>query len=74
MVHLFTTSSCLVFVLGKSQRRIFVTASKVSFSKESDMYLFKIYVTVTYLTCAHMEACYLCCLCCFVPGSSMSLL
>lgn len=54
---------------------MFVTASKVSFSKESDMYPFKIYVTVTDLTCAHMEACYLCCLCCgFVPCFSMSLL
>lgn len=32
------------------------------------MYPFKIYVSVTNLTCAHMEACYLCCLCWgFVP-------
>lgn len=63
VVHLFTISSCLVVVLRKSQRRIFVTASKVSFSKESDMYPFEIYVTVMNFTCAHMEACYLCCLC-----------
>lgn len=75
MVHLFTISSCLVFVLWKSQRGIFVTASKVWFSKESDMYPFKVDVTAANLTRAHTEAWYLCRLCCgSVPHSYVSLL
>lgn len=70
-----SVSSCLLFVLQKSQRKVFVLTLKVAFSKECVTHPFELYVTVGTVTSVHRDTRYLWCLCCiFLPHFSTSLL
>lgn len=64
-----SVSSCLLFVLQKSRRKVFVLTLKVAFSKECVTHPFELYVTVGTVTSVHRDARYLWCLCCIFSSS-----